>query len=342
MLAMSIFVGCGRRDLILEMPIEELSKSLNEIIPRLMDKNDVVGLSVVVIRKNKIQVTEHFGYADLEAKKQIGQGTIYKAASLGKPIFSYIVVALEQQGVIDLDKPLYLYYGEAYVKDDYNSKDITARMVLSHTTGLPNLGSQAKPNLLFKPGTGFEYSGHGYEYLQTVIENITGKKLNELAKNIVFDPLYMTASSYAWRNDYENVISHSYGNQKDKYKVESESEAGHAAWSLYTTPEDYSKFVSHIMKSAKNGGSVASQLLNPNIDVAKGVKWGLGWGIQDTEPYKSFWHWGSMAGFKHYVVGYPEEQVAVIVMANSRKSFKMIQHVMEKSIGGDYPSYDWF
>jgi hypothetical protein len=49
-----------------------------------------------------------------------------------------------------------------------------------------------------------------------------------------------------------------------------------------------------------------------------------------------------MAGFRHYVIGYPEEQIAVIVMANSSTAFKMIDDVMVKSIGGSYPSYDWF
>lgn len=55
-----------------------------------------------------------------------------------------------------------------------------------------------------------------------------------------------------------------------------------------------------------------------------------------------FWHWGSMAGFRHYVVGYPKESTTVIVMTNSWKAFKIVDDVMAKAIGGSYPSYDWF
>ncbi len=335
-------VGCGRDGaLIIDEPIGVVENSLNNI-PELMTENDVVGLSVIVIRENKVKISKSFGYADLNLKKKINEHTVYKAASMGKPIFAYIVVALAQQKKLDLDKPLYLYIGEEVVDNEPFSKEITARMVLSHTTGLPNFGEQVAPKFSFKPGSDFQYSGYGYQYLQAVIEKITQKSLNELAVEIVFKPLSMTASSYQWRKGYEEFLSNSYGDNSDKYEVDQEAKTGHAAWSLYTTPEDYSKFVTHIMRSSIEVGSIASQLLAATVNVTKDLKWGLGWGIQDTSPHESFWHWGSKAGFKHYVVAYPVEKVAVIVMTNSRKSFKIVDDIMAKSIGGSYPSYDWF
>jgi len=64
--------------------------------------------------------------------------------------------------------------------------------------------------------------------------------------------------------------------------------------------------------------------------------------LQETEPNESFWHWGSVAGFRHYVVGYPKEKLAVVFMSNSSTAFKLVDDVMVQSIGGRYPSYDWF
>ena len=340
-----IFVlsSCGRDGpLLVNSSLEELSNTLNRTVPSLMERNDVVGLSIAVIRDGEVKISRSFGYSDLESKKAISEHTVYKAASLGKPIFAYVVVRLAQQGKINLDEPLVSYDAVGVINGDLRSQKITARMVLSHTSGLSNLGSQLEPEFLFSPGQGFEYSGHGYQYLQSVIEKITNKSLNELATELVFKPLSMTESSYIWRAEYENVISSSYGANKNKFKVKREARIGYAAWSLYTTLEDYSKFVTYILRSSTETGSVVSELLVPHVDVAKGVKWGMGWGIQNTEPNSSFWHWGSMAGFRHYVVGYPEEKIAVIVMANSQKSFKMVDRVMVESIGGSYPSYDWF
>jgi len=69
-------------------------------------------------------------------------------------------------------------------------------MVLSHTTGLSNLGNNSAPDFYFEPGEGFKYSGHGYQYLQKVVEKVTNKNLNELVTEIVFKPLSMKTSSY--------------------------------------------------------------------------------------------------------------------------------------------------
>jgi CubicO group peptidase (beta-lactamase class C family) len=240
------------------------------------------------------------------------------------------------------DKPLYLYAGDEVIKSDSRSRKITARMVLSHTTGLPNLGDKTAVEFHFEPGSGFKYSGHAYQYLQRIIEKNTNKSLNILAQEIVFEPLSMNKTSYIWRESYANVVSNSYNSDMVKFEVKQEALSGNAAWSLYTTLGDYSKFVIHIMRSSKMKGSPASQMLAPKVDVAKDVKWGLGWGIQDTIPNRSFWHWGSLAGFRHYVVAYPKEEMAVIVMTNSQNAFKMVDDVMVKSIGGSYPSYDWF
>ena len=336
-------VGCWRDGpVITDEPIEQIANSLDAIIPSLADENKIVGLSVIVIRENKIRISKTFGYAELKSRKKVTEHTVYEAASLGKPIFAYIVATLATQNILDLDRPLYLYSGVEIVANDTYSREITARMVLSHTTGLPNLGTQVTPKFSFSPGSDFQYSGLGYQYLQGVIEKIAQKSLNELAVEIVFEPLSMTASSYRWQEDFGKVISSSYDHKKDKYKSTKQPQVDHAAWSLYTTSKDYAKFVAHIMRSSTKNGSTAAQLLTPTVDVAKDVQWGLGWGIQDTTPHKSFWHWGSKAGFKHYVVAYPVEQVAVIVMANSKNAFKITDEIMARSIGGKYPSYDWF
>ncbi|MCU7917975.1 MAG: beta-lactamase family protein [Candidatus Thiodiazotropha sp. (ex Dulcina madagascariensis)] len=339
-----IGIGCGRDGpLLIDTPIDEISNSLSTLIPDLMDREGIVGLSVAVIRDNEKSLSKSFGYRDIESKEEVDAHTVYKAASLGKPVFAYLVVKLAQQGKIDPDKPLYSYTGESVIENDVRSNQVTARMVLSHSTGLPNLGLKSeKKKFYFNPGEAFKYSGHGYLYLQKIVENITNKSLNELAEELVFEPLEMSRSSYRWRDGYRDDIASSYGEDKEKFSVKKEAWVGYSAWSLYTTIGDYANFVSHIMSSSKDPDSVAAQLLEPTVNVVSGVKWGLGWGLQDTVPNQSFWHWGNMAGFRHYVVGYPKEKMAIIVMSNSSKAFKMIDDVMAKAIGGSFPSYDWF
>ena len=337
-------IGCARDGpLITDTPITAISDDLDANVPALMSKYDIAGLSVAIIRDNKLAISKSFGYRDIESGQKIDSNSIYRAASLGKPVFSYLIVRLSQLGIIDLDKPLYSYFDKRIVASDPRSEIITARMVLSHTTGLPNLNVKQKDVMFsFDPGQAFKYSGHGYIYLQKVVEKISGKTLNQLAEELVFQPLQMSDSSYRWRTDYEKNIATGYRKNGKRYPISKSPSVGYSAWSLFTTPKDYSLFVSHIIDTSKYPNSVASLLLESNVTVADRVQWGLGWGLQDTTPFQSFWHWGSNPGFKHFIVGYAQEKIAVIVMSNSDKAFKITGDVMVKAIGGSYPSYDWF
>ncbi len=339
-----LLLGCNRDGpLLLDVPMETISGELDRAVPTWMEENNVVGMSVIVIRGGEIAISNSYGYADTKSHRRVDERTIFRAASLGKPIFAYIIVSLAQKGKIDLDAPLYSYLNEEVVKGDPRSRIITARMVLNHTTGLPNLdGTKSKVKFLFDPGTNFKYSGHAYLYLQRVIEKITGKHLNELANEFVFQPLKMVDSSYVWQDKYRGRIASSYDKSGEAFRSDEKPVEGHSAWSLFTTMKDYAGFVSHIINTASAQDSVAETMLKLQVDVARNVKWSLGWGLQDTVPNYSFWHWGSMAGFRHYIVGYPKERTGVIVMTNSAGSFKMVDDVMAKAIGGRYPSYDWF
>ncbi|MEW8506087.1 MAG: serine hydrolase domain-containing protein [Candidatus Thiodiazotropha sp.] len=339
-----LFSGCGRDGpLLTDMPVETISAVLDKEIPDLMQKRHIEGLSLVIIRKGKSSISKSFGYADVKSNRQVDEQTVFRAASLGKPVFAYILVSLARQGIIDLDTPLYEYSAKEVVKDDTRSKAITARMVLKHTSGLPNLGGKNKEiEFLFDPDTGFEYSGYAYLYLQEVIETVTGRNLNKLASELVFRPLRMTESGYVWQEKYRGRMANSYGASGEVFPSREEPVIGHSAWSLFTTIADYARFVLHMIETSNTQHSIASVMLSPQVDVADGVRWGLGWGLQETTPNYSFWHWGSMAGFRHYVVGYPKEKTAVIVFTNNSRAFKMVDEVMAMAIGGGYPSYEWF
>ena len=119
--------------------------------------------------------------------------TIFEAASLSKPVFAYMVLRLADRGEFDLDRPLYEMLEYPRIAHDERYKRITARIVLSHGTGLPNWGGE-KLTLRFDPGTQYGYSGEGFVFLQKTVERVTGRSLDELARREVFEPLGMTRS----------------------------------------------------------------------------------------------------------------------------------------------------
>ena len=94
-----------------------------------------------------------------------------------------------------------------------------------------------------EPGSCFTYSGEGFLYLQTGIEQLTARALNEWMEQALLGPLNMTRSSYEWNDALENNFAG--GHDKDgKFKTGRRFyTSGNAAYSLYTTPTDYARFL---------------------------------------------------------------------------------------------------
>jgi CubicO group peptidase (beta-lactamase class C family) len=82
---------------------------------------------------------------DGDGSPAVTASTVFDAASLSKPVFAYLVMLQVQDNAIDLDKPLDGYLGAPYVPGNALAATITARHVLSHTTGLSQLALQRHP-----------------------------------------------------------------------------------------------------------------------------------------------------------------------------------------------------
>src|SRR5690606_24148031 len=117
---------------------------------------------------------------------------------------------LVENGILDLDTPLYKYLPLTEISDERH-KLITAAMALSHTTGLPNwryMSEGGQLDIKFTPGTQFEYSGEGYLYLSKVIAHLTGttlQNLDSVFQKMICAPLGLK-HFYFNNNDY--LLSH--------------------------------------------------------------------------------------------------------------------------------------
>ncbi|MFN7141390.1 MAG: cyanophycinase, partial [Limisphaerales bacterium] len=176
----------------------------NAVVPELMQKWKVPGVSIAAIRNHKLSWTGQYGIKTVGKTEKVEATTIFEAASMSKPVFAYVVLQLAQEGLLDLDQPLVEILGKPYIETDDRHKRITARMVLTHTSGFPNWrpgGSRSNGPIPihFEPGTQMRYSGEGFLFLQRAVEKLTGMPLNDLVQQRLFQPLGMTNSSYVWR-----------------------------------------------------------------------------------------------------------------------------------------------
>ncbi len=284
--------------------------ALQKDISALMKEADIPGLSIVVIRDGKTYWAQNFGVKNTKTKDLVTDDTVFNVGSLSKTVFAYGVLKLVDQGKLGLDVPLTTYLPKPYIEGDSQTQDrlqkITARFVLSHRTGFPNWRGTDPLRIYFTPGGRFSYSGEGMVYLQKVVEQITGKPLNDYMQEAVFGPLGMTNSSYVWRKDFEEQAAS--GHDADGAPVDFfKPTEGVSAASLDTTARDYSVFVEAVLAGTGLKAATLREMETAQIavdpectnctervpkELSKSVFWGLGWGIQQTPQGKSLWHWG--------------------------------------------------
>lgn len=180
------------------------------------------------------------------------KAAVFSAASLTKTVFAYITHKLIDNGKLLLDEPLYNYICGSPVIDGLDifalsgAKDITARHVLTHSSGLPNWNDGKITELLFNSGEKFAYSGLGFCLLQNAVEKILNTDICQIFDEYVFSPFGMANSSlvinYKIGKDFVLGI-----NDKGIAERTNVFDTPCVAYSLYTTAEDFAAFVSGAM-----------------------------------------------------------------------------------------------
>ena len=337
--------------------LEEITARLERNVPQWMKEGDVPGLSIALVRDGEIVWRHAFGMKNATTKEPVSDGTVFEAASLSKPVFAYAVMTLVDSGRFDLDKPLNQYLpGDYDVGPDQRLGLITARRVLSHTTGFPNWRGQDKTlKIYFTPGEKFSYSGEGFVYLSKVIEHCTGESFNDFMKRTVFEPLGMSSSSYVWQPAYDTLKTARH-NTLGQPGWQNKPSVANAAASLHTTAEDYGRFVAAILKGTGLKKETLKQMLTAQIKVDEGgsnttgrpanklsqnLSWGLGWGLQSTADGVSFWHWGDNGDSKAYVVAFERQKLGVVVFSNSANGLSFMPELVNDAIGGEQPALAW-
>ena len=178
----------------------------------LMRLAGVPGMTLGVLDRGRLAWQHQLGVADAVSRAKIGADTLFEAASTSKPVFAYTVLQVVDRGALDRDRPLTSYLRPAYLPADPRLDRVTARHVLTHSSGLGNWGQEGDPETFlpaFEPGTRFRYSGEGFFWLQLVVEKLTGKGLDALMRELLFEPAGMTRSRFVL--DQESLDNLAYG-----------------------------------------------------------------------------------------------------------------------------------
>ena len=313
------------------------AQAIDSELKELLKESYIPGISLTTIKNGKISDSFYLGYKSIDSKSQITSRTVFSAASLSKCVFGYIVMQLSHDGIINLDTPLNDYFIYEDINHDERAAIVTARMVLSHTTGLPNWRN-GKLEFRDDPGNKYGYSGEGYVWLQRVVEHITGSDLESLAQKMVFEPLKMDRTSYFFLDRFEDDYALPHDNMlrtNSKFKIKE----ANAAHSLQTTSSDYAKFMISILK--KDYSLMYDAQINVNENSEGKISWGLGVGIQLTTSGREFWHWGDNGTFKAYFTIDPKSGDGLVYFANGSNGLSCTAEITKLFLQSPQPSVNW-
>jgi CubicO group peptidase (beta-lactamase class C family) len=346
---------------------------IDSVVTHLMEVSHVTGAGIAIFNEGKIAFLKAYGIRDKENHLPLTPDSVMPAESLTKSAFATMVMQLVEQKVIDLDKPIHRYLPKvlpeplpkypAY-KDlvaDPRYEQITIRMLLDHTSGLPNwrwLTDDKKLRIYFTPGSRFAYSGEGIALAQIVVETVTGKPVEELMAEHIFKPLDMTNTSMVWEQRFEGEFANGYDEQGKSLGSERHMKGG-AAGSMQTTLRDYAHFVCAVLNGEIPGRQVRAQMLSPQIRIRSAhefptldtqtttandvthLSYGLGWGLFWTPYGQAFFKEGYNDGFRHYVVCFDRPQAGILIMTNSSNGDNMFSGLLEELLKDTFTPLEW-
>lgn len=304
-------------------------------IEKWLIENKVPTLGIGVIKEGKLQQVKVFG--ELENGTSAPYNTIFNVASLTKPITAMVTLKLVSSGKWDLDEPIAAYWTDPDVSKDNNAKLLTTRHILSHQSGFTNWrgnNPDGKLHFEFQPGSKYQYSGEGFEYLRNALEVKFHKTLNELAQELIFEPVEMTDTKYFWDKKTDSTrFAIGYNGEGIPYETV-KNKTANAADNLLTTIEDYSNFLVSVLNADGLSAKVYEDMVAHQVETKKDKYFGLGFEIYDLGNGEyALSHGGADEGCQTIVFILPKTKQGIVIFTNVDDGYKVYEKLLTHYLG---------
>jgi len=328
LLCSTLALGQGQKDTV-DIPVKENSAAITSW----MKANKIPSVAIGMIRDGVLKEINVYG----ELKKGVPApyNSIYNVASITKTVTAVLTLKLVEQGKWDLDEPLYKYWTDPDVRDDPRSRKLSTRHVLSHQTGFPNWRSNVKSGKLafeFEPGTKYQYSGEGLEYLRHALENKFKQPYEKLVEDLIFKPLGMSDSHFTWNGGVDEsrfAVPH---DENGKMLEINRNKQANAADLMTITIKDYASFLTALMNGKLLSAKVFDQMIVPQVKVKADNLMALGWVIYDQLGAGAYGisHGGSDPGARTIAIALPKSKDALIIFTNSDNGTKTYMGIIRE------------
>ena len=324
------------------------TREIDAVMQRFVDERQIAGGALLVWQHGEPVYQNKWGWADLAAEKPIEYDSIYRMMSMTKPVTAAAVLQLAEQGKIGLDEPIsrilpefremrvvsdgryawhegmtmlsllpkLLFFRQDSVKTVPAQREITARDLLSHSSGLQQgivgllimkkdrakkeslaaeCAKYCRQPLDFQPGTSTSYSPlAGFDVLGRMVEIVSGQRLDAYMRTHIFDPLGMKDTGFRLNGEQESRLVHAYKRKgkrlTDVTGTKDDMDAmlhrgpdyPAASGGLFSTVTDYERFARMLLCGGENilkpetVALMRSEGAKQHLESEPGLVWGLG------------------------------------------------------------------
>jgi CubicO group peptidase (beta-lactamase class C family) len=309
---------------------------IDQLVRASLGTLDGPGASIAVAQDGKIIYSGGFGHADLEHDAHNGPATVFHIASVSKQFTAFSIAMLADQGKLSLQDDIRKYLPELH---DFGTP-ITINHLVHHTSGLRDQWNllmlagwrlddvitrkqimrliSKQRELNFKPGDEYVYCNTGYTLMAEIVARVTGESFPDWTNKNIFAPLGMNNTLFY--DDHERIVpnrAYSYHMGSNGFKKSVLSYANAGATSLFTTVEDLSKWADNF-DHVKVGNDRVMKMMEERFVLNNGdtIDYAFGQSIGKYKGLKAVSHSGGDAGYRSFLLRFPDEHLAISVFSN--------------------------
>lgn len=322
------------------------------LLEQLVSDNTVAGVAAGYSIDGKVIDQSSAGYANIKTKKKFELETKLRMGSIAKPMTALATMQLIEQGLIDLDVAIQNYIPD-YPKQP--KTQITVRHLLSHTSGIGGYKDGRESNttvnyptlydalsvfkdreLLFEPGTQYNYSTYGYTLLGAVIEKVTGSTFENYMQKNIWDRAQMTntgVDKFEVKVENESTL-YSRNNGKGKAKLAKENNLSNRvpAGGFYTTVGDMLKFGNAVLNNVFVKENTLDVMRQHHSLEKENNAYGFGWFLYAPKPNEGLiiGHPGGQTGCTSFLFIVPKNKAVSIILANTSRAQSVVDPIANK------------
>ncbi|MGE0172550.1 MAG: serine hydrolase domain-containing protein [Oligoflexales bacterium] len=327
-----------------------------EYVETTMDKNNIPGLGISVVKDGKVILSKGFGYRDIENKTPVTEDTLFAIGSTTKAFTATSVGILADRGDVNIDSPVKDYLTDFELMDAQATKEATPRDLMLHRTGIPrhefvwlfspDSREQLYNKLKYLPSSApfrSEWQYNNFMFMTTglLIEKLSGNSWESFVHDEILSPLGMNRTDFSV-NDMEKDADAALGYLSSKtqepvnvpyMKIDAMGPAG----SMNSSAKEMAQWVLLNLNEGVSGdGQIISQesleeIHRPQMKITSSsrpelsdLNYGLAWVAHEYSGHKLVWHNGSIDGFSALVSFLPEEELGIVILMNSSNSTNLL------------------